>query len=392
LVRGHLAQFFRLSKRSHNRAMSSLVVLAMASLIGVAKAACLHSALQNYTCDTTTCQGYLAYKPSRCSASSKCPAVVVIQDWNGMNSYEKERAGILAEMGYVGFAADIYGVDTPSENFQHWMAASGMHRANATLYTSKIQAALTKVKSYDFIDTTKIAVIGYCFGGTGIVNMAILGTDVLGVVGYHSGIQITSREQVSKTQPVKITAKVLLHSGGVDDKATDIAMLEEELERGNATFEIVRYGNAVGHSFTEWSTPVGTGSPDGYNARADYRSWESTKLFLVELFSGMPAPATDTSSQSVTKMLQNYTCSGSTCQGYLAYKSATCTATNKCPAVVVIQDWNGMNDYEKMRSNMLAGMDYVGFAQTSMVMELQQRTCKIGLLSLASTVVIQHST
>jgi len=182
----------------------------MASIIGVAKADshCLHSALQDYPCDTTTCQGYLAYKPSHCSASSKCPAVVVIQDWNGMNDYEKERAGMLADMGYAGFAADIYGIDTPSENMQHWIAASSMHRANASLYTSKIQAALTKVKSYDFIDTTKIAVIGYCFGGTGSVNMAILGTDILGVVGYHSGIVNTSRVQVSETEPVKITAKV----------------------------------------------------------------------------------------------------------------------------------------------------------------------------------------
>merc|ERR1719247_4012497 len=160
-----------------------------------------------------TCQGYLAYKPSHCSATKKCPAVVVIQDWNGMNSYEKERSGMLADMGYVGFAADIYGVGTPTATMMHWMAASGKHRGNSTLYMAKIQAAIAKVKSYDYVDATKIAVIGYCFGGTGIVNMAILGSDVLGVVGYHSGIAPSSRAAVSQTKPVAIKPKVLLHSG-----------------------------------------------------------------------------------------------------------------------------------------------------------------------------------
>ena len=69
----------------------------------------LTTGLHNYTCNTTTCEGYMAYNASGCTASMKCPAVVVIQDWNGMNDYEKERSRMLAEMGYVGFAADIYG-------------------------------------------------------------------------------------------------------------------------------------------------------------------------------------------------------------------------------------------------------------------------------------------
>ena len=92
----------------------------------------------NYTCNTTTCGGYMAYKASACTASMKCPAVVVIQDWNGMNDYEKERTRMLAEMGYVGFAADIYGYGTPVEDMSDWMAASSAHRGNPDLYMSKI--------------------------------------------------------------------------------------------------------------------------------------------------------------------------------------------------------------------------------------------------------------
>ena len=161
---------------------------------------------------------------------------------------------MIAELGYVAFAADIYGRGTPAENMAQWGAAAGAHRGNPDLYMSKIQAALDQVKTYDFVDTTKIAAVGYCFGGSGVVNMAILGVDVLGVVGYHSGIQTTSRvvwDSVTNNAAVK--AKVLLHSGVDDDAATDVALLEQEFEAAGATYEIVRYGKDIFHSFTEWS-------------------------------------------------------------------------------------------------------------------------------------------
>ena len=321
---------------------------------------CEHEAMMvNYTCDTTTCGGYMAYKTSHCTASSKCPAVVVIQDWNGMNDYEKERTRMLAELGYVGFAADIYGYGTPVEDMADWMAASSAHRGNPDLYMAKITAAIDTVKTYDFVDTTKIAVIGYCFGGTGVVNMAILGMDVLGVVGYHSGISPNARV-VRGNSTVPVTAKVLLHSGVKDDMATDMAMLEEEFESAQATYEIVRYGSGVYHSFTEWSASVPMQAM--YDQRADVRSWESTKHFLMELFDGLPAASRGPEDAGFTTGLHNYTCNTTTCEGYLAYNHTTCTASMKCPAVVIIQDWNGMNDYEKERARMLAGLGYVGFA------------------------------
>ncbi|CAE8600970.1 unnamed protein product [Polarella glacialis] len=324
-------------------------------LFGTANGACnMKTSLQNYTSNTTTCQGYLAYDETKCTASSKCPAVVVIQDWNGMNDYEKERARMLANLGYVGFAADIYGFGTPAESMTDWMAASGMHRGNPDLYMAKINAALDKVKSYDFVDMSKVAVIGYCFGGTGIVNMAILGSDVLGVVGYHSGIQNTSRVMRSSSSgPIK--TKILLHSGVRDDKATDVAVLEEEFEAANATYEIQRFGLGVMHGFTDFLGRA-------YDKRADVRSWASTERFLKELFLGMPDVVRGPESASLNASLQNYTSNTTTCQGYLAYNHTKCTASSKCPAVVVIQDWNGMNDYEKERARMLANLGYVGFA------------------------------
>eukprot|EP00933_Yihiella_yeosuensis_P031018 TRINITY_DN2456_c0_g1_i1.p1 TRINITY_DN2456_c0_g1~~TRINITY_DN2456_c0_g1_i1.p1 ORF type:complete len:575 (-),score=125.79 TRINITY_DN2456_c0_g1_i1:124-1848(-) len=339
--------------------LSQLILFLGLSGISAQGSCGLHQMLHNYTCNTTTCQGYLSYDESKCTASKKCPAVVIIQDWNGMNDYEKERARMIAGLGYVGFAADIYGFGTPAENMQHWAAASGMHRGNPALYMSKINAALTKVKSLPFVDTSKIAVIGYCFGGTGVVNMAILGSDVKGVVGYHSGIQPTSRVRRTNSTP-KITAKILLHSGVKDDKAADVATLEDEFEAAKAHYEIARYGSGVVHSFTEWSSKVPGMAM--YDQRADVRSWQSTQHFLKELFEGLPAAERGASSMNVHKKLHNYTCNTTTCQGYLSYNESKCTASKKCPAVVIIQDWNGMNDYEKERARMIAGLGYVGFA------------------------------
>jgi len=225
-------------------------------------------------------------KPAACTKDNSCPAVLIVPDWNGMNGYEMERANMLARLGYVAFAADIYGADTPAENMQDWMAASGKHRGNPALYMSKIDAALNLIKSYDYVDAAKVAAIGYCFGGSGIVNMAILGSDVLGVVGYHSGISKGSIVVRAESTPPIITTKVLLHSGVKDDDAADIALLEQELEAGKATYEIVRYGDGVVHAFTDWDAA----SPGfaSYNKRADVRSWASTKLFLQELFVGLP--------------------------------------------------------------------------------------------------------
>ena len=335
---------------------------------------------------------YIAY--GACNVDKKCPAVLVIQarrvgsellscvcvgagvfvclfvclfvcvrvrvqDWTGMDDYEMERARMLADLGYVGFAADIYGRGTPVEDRDDWAAAAGRHRGDPTLYMSKINAALEQVKSYSFVDTSKIAVIGYCFGGTGIVNMAILGVDVLGVVGYHSGIQPNRRVLRSdSTGPVR--AKVLLHSGVQDDLATDIALLEREFEDANATFEIVRYGSDVLHTFTNWyANDPGVAV---YNQRADVRSWESTKLFLSEIFEGLSDTSRRPFSTGLGVSLPEYSCNSSVCQSYMVRNPAKCSSENQCPTVIIVPDWTGMDDYEMERARMLADLGYVGFA------------------------------
>eukprot|EP00448_Togula_jolla_P030288 CAMPEP_0170620466 /NCGR_PEP_ID=MMETSP0224-20130122/28073_1 /TAXON_ID=285029 /ORGANISM="Togula jolla, Strain CCCM 725" /LENGTH=558 /DNA_ID=CAMNT_0010946641 /DNA_START=105 /DNA_END=1781 /DNA_ORIENTATION=+ len=309
----------------------------------------------------THMSGYMAYSESSCTSAQKCPAVVIIHDWTGMDDYEMERARMLGNWGYVALAADIYGTGTPLESMADWGAAASAHRGNSTLYHEKIQAALDHVKTYDFVDSTKVAVVGYCFGGTGIVNLALLGADVAGVVGYHSGISPDSRVLYDPTTSPPVRAKVLLHSGVMDDDATEMEMLAQELESANATYEIIRYGKDVYHSFTEWNA----NSPGSsmYDQRADVRSWESTKHFLNEVLMTPSAPVRGPESASLTAMLKNYTAAdGTLSEGYVAYDASMCNASSPCPVVVVVQDWTGMDSYEKERARMVASLGYVAIA------------------------------
>lgn len=321
---------------------------------------CVTISQVSYSCASTTCDGYLAHPPS-CTSSSKCPAVMILPDWTGLDAYEKERARMLADLGYVAFAADIYGRDTPQEDLSDWVRAALTHEGTSDLFMTKMNVALSQVRSQEHADTSKVAVLGYGSGGSGVVSLALLGKDVLGVVGYHSDIKPAERVSWDgRTNNATVMAKVLLHSGANDDDSTDVGVLEQELEAAGATYEIISYGSNVFSGFTDWSAR----SPGSnmYSPRADYRSWESTKLFLQELFSGLPAAERGPENPMLHTALQNYSCSTTTCQGYLAYNTSHCTDSSPCPAVVIIQDWTGMDEYEKERARMLAELGYVAFA------------------------------
>ena len=103
---------------------------------------CLTISQVSYSCASTTCDGYMAHPPS-CTSSSKCPIVMILPDWTGLDGYEKERARMLADLGYVAFAADIYGRDTPQQDLADWVRAALAHEGTSDLFMTKIQAALS---------------------------------------------------------------------------------------------------------------------------------------------------------------------------------------------------------------------------------------------------------
>mmetsp|Transcript_85 Transcript_85/g.112 ORF Transcript_85/g.112 Transcript_85/m.112 type:complete len:536 (-) Transcript_85:146-1753(-) len=298
-------------------------------------------------------KGYLS-KPSSpgnlTTPASSLPAVVILSDWNGVNDYEIKRAKMISEeLGYVAFAADNFGKDLIDIDTQGKIDEIMIYRTNVTLWMSRIKSAIDVVKGVEEVDDKRIALIGYCFGGTGAITYATLGhTDVGAVVSFHGGL--AGLDYKSDTA---IIPKMQINSGGDDDTSTHIENLEMVLNGGNATWEINRFAD-VQHAFTEWDD-------DRYNERADKMSWESMGTFLREAMGDVDYEPYPDPVQPFEAVAYTDDIDGASLEGYLSEPKGL-TKNDKLPAVVVLPDWDGTNKYEQTRVQMLADLGYVAFA------------------------------
>lgn len=145
----------------------------------------------DYEDDGFSLTGYLAIPEDAEMGST--PAIIIVPDWDGVSGpdgYEAQRATLLAEEGYVAFAADIYGSELQQvESFEERGKLAGMYRTNYTLFVSRIQAAVDLVATHELVNADEVMILGYCFGGTGVVNYAFAGlTNVKAVVPFHGGL------------------------------------------------------------------------------------------------------------------------------------------------------------------------------------------------------------
>jgi dienelactone hydrolase len=143
-----------------------------------------------------------------------------------------------------------------------------------------VRAGLDALLKNKFTDPKHVAAIGYCFGGTTVIELARSGADIAGVVSFHGAL-----DSPNPGDGKNIKCKVLaLH--GADDPfvpAKDVAAFEDELRSGKVDWQLVKYGGAV-HSFTDWSAGTDNSTGAAYNERADRRSWEAMKKFFGEIF------------------------------------------------------------------------------------------------------------
>jgi dienelactone hydrolase len=221
-------------------------------------------------------EGYLALK----SENSKGPGILIAHQWMGLTDYEKSRAHQLAEMGYTVLAADIYGKGERPENRQQAGSLAGKYKSDRGLLRSRMLAALKVLKSQKYVDTDKVAAIGYCFGGTAVLELARSGADLAGVASFHGGLS-TPHPQDAK----KIKAKVLvLH--GADDPAVppeEVLAFQEEMRKGGVDWQMIHYSGAV-HAFTQPGAGNDNYKGAAYNKKADQRSWSAMKGFFEEIF------------------------------------------------------------------------------------------------------------
>lgn len=230
-----------------------------------------------YTQDGTVLEGVSAYDDT---LTGKRPAVLVVHQWKGLGDYEKKRCQMLAQLGYNVFAADIYGKGVRPQTPQLAAAEAGKYKNDRALLRARVIAALQVLRSQEQTDPTKIAAIGYCFGGTTVLELARSGAEIAGVVSFHGGLSNPSPEDAKN-----IKTKVLALHGADDPNVPpkEVAAFEEEMRQAKVDWQLVAYGGAV-HSFTDWNAGNDNSKGAAYNQKADQRSWEAMKQFFAEIF------------------------------------------------------------------------------------------------------------
>lgn len=223
------------------------------------------------------CKGVLMWDDT---VKEKRPGVLVIHEWWGLNDYAKKRTEMLAKEGYVAFAADLYGdgmIAQHPEDAKKFMMAV---RENEKTWLARAEAAYKALEAQPQVDASKIGAIGYCFGGTTALILAMSGADVKCTVTFHAGMPSASAEQAKK-----VSGKVVICHGAADDFVTMDSVkgyLKAFDDAGNKNYELKTYAGAT-HSFTvegiEKKMPMLK-----YDAEGDKQSWEAMlKVFKETL-------------------------------------------------------------------------------------------------------------
>lgn len=237
----------------------------------------IHTETIEYKQGDTTLEGFIAYDDS---IHGKRPGVLVVHQWMGLTDYEKHRAEMLAQLGYVAFCADIYGKGIRPANSKEAGALAGKYKSDRQLLRARVNAGLDELKKNDLVDSRRIAAIGYCFGGTAVIELARSGAELNGIVSFHGGL-----DSPNPADGKNIKCKVLVCHGADDPTMSpqDIAAFEAEMRQANVDWQLIKYGGAV-HGFTQPMAGNDNSKGVAYNERADKRSWQAMKDFFAEIF------------------------------------------------------------------------------------------------------------
>ena len=229
-----------------------------------------------YELDGTELAGYLAVDTA---SDARRPGVLVIHDWLGVAEYVQVRSQMLARLGYVALAADIYGADL-RPGPQEAAAVAGRFYGNAPLVRARAAAGLQQLRENPLVDPDRIAVIGYCFGGFVALELARSGADIAGVATFHGALSSPTPQDAAN-----IKAKVLVLAGAADPVVPDAQILEFEnalRAAPHVDWQLITYSGAM-HAFTQ---PEANAPERGaaYHAGADRRSWTAMRHFFEEIF------------------------------------------------------------------------------------------------------------
>ena len=257
---------------------------------------------------------------------------------------------VMQEWGLVGFAADIYGV-TPQyvANITERRELATFYRSNPEAFEMRIQAAIDAVNAMPEVETGNIALFGYCFGGTGVLQYGFRGNDnVKAVVSFHGGFSFLPEAPA----PEIFNPRVLILSGGDDNTPEQIMDMEVLLDSAQAPWEITRY-EGIEHAFTVWFD-------ERYDELVDVESWNAAGDFILEAFGLTTFESAINGMTNVVNVSYTGSMDGTELLGYLAMPDDSWA--RPLPAIVILPDWDGVNTYEQERATALAELGYVAMA------------------------------
>ncbi|MBI5496818.1 MAG: dienelactone hydrolase family protein [Deltaproteobacteria bacterium] len=222
-------------------------------------------------------EGVIAYDDA---VSGRRPGVVVVHDWMGISETTEMRVRELALLGYVAFAADIYGKGARPKDGKEARALAGKFKGDRKLLRGRAQAALEALTKDPHVDASKLAAIGFCFGGTTALELAKSGAPLKGTVSFHGGL-----DAVTPGESRNIKGKVLVLHGADDPHvaAADIAAFRKDLDDAKVDWTMVQYSGTV-HSFTVPTAGSDTSKGSAYNERSSRRAFAAMKAFFDEIF------------------------------------------------------------------------------------------------------------
>jgi dienelactone hydrolase len=233
-----------------------------------------------YSSEGVTLKGYIAYDDKTVDTR---PGILVVHEWWGHNDYARRRADMLAELGYVALAVDMYGDGKQADHPDDAGKFAGEVMKNMPVMKARFLAALDLLKQNDFTDPNRLGAIGYCFGGGVVLGMAREGTDLKGVVSFHGSLATQSPAQKGK-----VKAKILVCNGAADKFVSEesIKEIKAEMKAAKVDFTFINYPDAI-HGFTNpAATEMGKkfNLQIAYNEKADKKSWSDMEKFFKRVF------------------------------------------------------------------------------------------------------------
>lgn len=257
--------------------MKKMILSLVAGLLFTTTAsAAIKSEMVEYKEGNTVLEGYVVYDDAK---KGKLPGVVVIHNWMGLSDETKSKANQLAELGYVAFAADIYGKGVKPKDKKEAGALAGKFKGDRKLLRVRAMAAYDTLKKHSRVDGNNLSASGYCFGGTTAIEMALTGAPLRGVVSFHGGLQFPNMEDTKN-----IKSKVLILHGAIDPNVppAEVSAFTTAMDNAKTDYQLIAYSGAV-HSFTEKAAGNDNSKGAAYNEAADKRSWIAMKSFFSEV-------------------------------------------------------------------------------------------------------------